>query len=140
MHQKHYVALAEDDENLQHFMLIMTILFIFMGILGIVTCFYQIKWFQSIRRKHKIESRLPSATNIQNQAEGVYKMKVAKKSSRADMHDSLEREVEELRAFQREVRGELSTLRTALIALSQRGQEEVSIPVDTKSQRRGKTE
>jgi hypothetical protein len=34
MHQKHYVALAEDDENLQHFMLIMTILFIFMGILG----------------------------------------------------------------------------------------------------------
>jgi hypothetical protein len=136
MPQKHNVALSEDDENLQHLMLFLTILFIFMGIIGIITCFYQIKGLQSIRRKHKDESTLTSATNIRNETEDVFKMKEATESSRADMHDSLEKEVEELRAFQREVRGELSTLRTALSVLSQRRQR----PSDAESQRKGKTE
>jgi Flp pilus assembly protein TadB len=142
MHQKDIAALSdeEEEENLQEFMLNLAILFIFMSIIGIISCVYQIKQYQSIRRKHSHESTLQSAAHIQNQAECVYKMKAATESSRADMQDSLEREVEELRAFQQQVRGELGTLKTALTVLSQRRQREVLRPDDAESHRKGKTE
>jgi hypothetical protein len=141
MHQKDIAALLdEEEEDLQQLMLNLAILFIFLSIIGIISCVYQIKQYQSIRRKRSHESTLQSAVNIQNQTECVYKMKAATESSRADMQDSLEREVEELRAFQQQVRGELGTLKTALTVLSQRRQREVLRPNDAESHRKGKTE
>lgn len=140
MHQKDNVAPPGDDENLQHLMLKLTMLFICMGIIAIISCISQIKKFQSIRRKHSNESTLQSATLTKNQTEDVHKMKTATEISRADINDSLKREVEELRAFQQEVREELGALRTALTVLSQRRQGEVSRPGDAESQRKGKTE
>ena len=141
MHQKDIAALLdEEEEDLQQLMLNLAILFIFLSIIGIISCVYQMKQYQSIRRKHSHESTLQSAVNIQNQTECVYKMKAATESSRADMQDSLEREVEELRAFQQQVRGELGTLKTALTVLSQRRQREVLRPNDAESHRKGKTE
>ena len=123
MQQKNHVALlSKDDESLQQIMLALAILFIFMGVIGVISCVYRIKGFQSARRKHNRESTSQSAASIQHQTEQVYKMKASTESSRADMQDSLKREVEELRAFQREVRGELGSLKTALEVLSQRRQ------------------
>ena len=109
-----------DEEDLQHLMRNLTILFIVMSIIGVISCFYQIRRLQLIRGRHCDESTLHSATQIQNQADHVYKMKEATHSSRAEINQHLEREVDELRAFQREVRGELCTLRTALTQLSHR--------------------
>ena len=109
-----------DEEHLQRLMRNLTILFIFMSIIGVMSCFYQIRRLQLIRDRHSDESTLHSATQIQNQAEIVYKMKEATHSSCAEINKNLEREVDELRAFQREVRGELCTLRTALTQLSHR--------------------
>jgi hypothetical protein len=109
-----------DEEDLQRLMRNLTILFIFMSIIGVISCFYQIRRLQLIRGRHTDESTLHSATQIENQAEHVYKMKEAKHTSRAEINENLEREVDELRAFHREVRGELGTLRTALTQLSHR--------------------
>ena len=137
MQQKNHDALlSKDDESLHQMILALAILFIFMGVIGVISCICRIKGFQSARRKHSRESTLQSAASIQNQTEQVYKMKAATESSRADMQDSLKREVEELRAFQREVRGELGNLKTALEVLSQRRQ----IKNDAVSQKKGKTE
>ena len=123
MQQKnHDASLSRDEESLQQMMLALAILFIFMGVIGVISCIYRIKGFQSARRKRSSESTLQSAAHIQNQTEQVYKMKAATETSRADMQDSLKREVEELRAFQREVRGELGSLKTALEVLSKRRQ------------------
>lgn len=109
-----------DEEHLQRLMLNLTILFIFMSIIGVMSCFYQIGRLQLIRGRHCEQSTLHSATQIQNQADHVYKMKEATHTSRAEINENFEREVDELRAFQREVRGELGTLRTALTQLSHR--------------------
>ena len=135
-HKNHDASLSRDDESLQQMMLALAILFIFMGVIGVISCVSRIKGFQSIRRKHSHESTLQSAAHIQNQTEQVCKMKAATESSRADMQDSLKREVEELRAFQREVRGELGSLKTALEVLSQRRQRKD----DFESQKMGKIE
>mmetsp|Transcript_8370 Transcript_8370/g.13793 ORF Transcript_8370/g.13793 Transcript_8370/m.13793 type:complete len:142 (+) Transcript_8370:110-535(+) len=141
MHQKnHDVLLSRDDAHLQEMMLALAILFIFMGAIGVISCVYRIKGFQSIRRKHSRESTLQSAAHIQNQTEQVYKMKAATESSCADIQDSLKREVEELRAFQREVRGELGSLKTALEVLSQRRQRNAPRSNDFESQEKGKLE
>ena len=137
MQQKNHDALlSKDDESLHLMMLALAILFTFMGVIGVISCIYRIKGFQSARRKHSRESTLQSAAHIQNQTEQVYKMKAATETSRADMQDSLKREVEELRAFQREVRGELGSLKTALEVLSQRRQRKD----DFESQKMGKIE
>ena len=135
-HKNHDASLSRDDESLQQMMLALAILFIFMGVIGVISCAYRIKGFQSVRRKYWRESTLQSAANIQNQTEQVYKMKAATESSRVDMQDNLKREVDELRAFQREVRGELCSLKTALEVLSQRRQRKD----DFESEKRGKIE
>lgn len=133
-------ALPVDGENLQQLMLTLAILFIFVGVIGIVSCVYQMKSLQSIRRKHRLESTLQSAAHIQNQTENVYKMKAATETSRADLQDSLEREVEELREFQQQIKGQLGSLRTVLDVLSQRRQREAVRSDDGESERKGKME
>jgi hypothetical protein len=102
-----------DEEHLQRLMRNLTILFIFMSIIGVMSCFNQIRRLQLIHGRRSDESTLHSATQIQNQAEHVYKMKEATHTSRAEINENLEKEVDELRAFHREIRGELGTLRTA---------------------------
>lgn len=140
LQKKDDAALSVDDENLQQLMLTLAVLFVFMGVIGIVSCVYQIKSLKSIRREHRHESTLQSAAHIQNETEHVYKIKAATESSRSDMQDSLEREVEELREFQKQVRGELGSLRTALEVFSQRRQREAVRSDDDESERKGKIE
>ena len=140
MLQKKDDASLTVDENIQQLMLTLAVLCIFMGFVGIVSCVYQINCLRSIRRKHRHESTLQSATHIQNQTEQVYKNKAATECSRADMQDSLEREVDELREFQQQVRGELGSLRIALEVLSQRRQREAVRSDNVESERKGKME
>ncbi len=141
MLQKKDDAALTVDENIQQLMLTLAVLCIFMGFVGIVSCVYQINCLRSIRRKHRHESTtLQSAAHIQNQTEHVYKIKASTECSRADMQDSLEREVEELREFQQQVRGELGSLRIALEVLSQRRQREAVRSDNVELERKGKME
>ncbi len=140
LQKKDDAALTVDDENLEQVMLTLAILFICMGVIGVVSCVYQMKSLKSIRIKHRHESTLQSAAHIQNQTEQVHKIKTATESSRAEMQESLEREVEELREFQQQVRGQLGSLRTALDVLSQRRQREAMRFDNDESERKGKIE
>ena len=79
-----------DEEHLQRLMRNLTILFIVMSIIGVISCFYQIRRLQLIRSRHCDQSTLHSATQIQNQADHMYKMKEATHSSRAEINQHLE--------------------------------------------------
>ena len=105
-------------ETLQHFVLSLGILFIVMSVIGVIRL---VKSCTSIREKRHQKAFFRSAIRAKSEADNVNNIKSNVNIARTEKMCDLEKEVEDLRAFQQEVKRELCTLKNALVLLADRG-------------------
>ena len=102
------------DDEIHQLMIALIILLLLLGIIGSVTCFYQLKKLRSLR----IEPIKDAEPHIREQRNCVRALKKMAHDTRKNMHQNVAQEVEELRAFQREVSEQLGSMKEALAKLS----------------------
>lgn len=108
-----------DDDDTQRLLIFLLLLIVFLSIIGVISCIYQFKRLQQVRKRHTIAT---SQLQLPNQRNSLREVKSMARQSRGVMQQHLANEVDELRAFQKEVSGQLGVLKGALLELSNRQQ------------------
>lgn len=105
------------EENAHHLMVALIIIFVILGIAGSISCYFQLSRLQSVRME-----RATNISSLPAQRCHINELKKITLKSREEMHHNLAVEVQELREFQREVSGQLTTLKKVLAEISNKQQ------------------
>lgn len=108
--------LTRDDKKL---ILSATLLLFLLILFGSLSLWYQIQRLKRVRMKRK--QHASTALVVDNERKSVYQIQKSAMISRKQMQDRMEKEVETLRVFQEELRGQVDLLKVAFARKSMEG-------------------
>ena len=114
--------LSRDDKKL---ILSAVLLLFFLIVFGSLSLWYQIQRFKRVRTRHA--SSNTNQTSISNDRRCVHQLQKSAAETRKEMQDRMEKEVETLRVFQEELRGQVDMLKVAFAKKAREGTDNAAV-------------